>query len=269
VLSEKAIFLSENKPMNKFIIIALLGLVSWYGAAQTAVNFSANDCKGEPYDLYTELDNGKVVVVCWIMPCGSCILPAVTTYNVVQSFSESHPDKVVMYLCDDFADSNCATVNAWGNAHEMSNTIRFSDASIDMLDYGGYGMPKTVVFGSRDHKIYDTQIYTVDHNQLLAAINLAITESSSVNSAGVDAKLSLTPNPATTSSLLSFYLSEPTELRVGIFASQGNMVQKPQTYHLGAGNHEILLDTQTLKSGFYFIKLQSSSGTETIKLCIL
>lgn len=34
----------------------------------TATDFTVNDCGGTSHNLFTELDAGKVIVLCWPMP---------------------------------------------------------------------------------------------------------------------------------------------------------------------------------------------------------
>jgi hypothetical protein len=84
--------------MKKLILVFLVALFSYVANGQTATNFTCNDCTGVSHTLFDELDAGNVIVLCWVMPCGSCIGPTLTTYNVVQSFATSHPGRVKLYI---------------------------------------------------------------------------------------------------------------------------------------------------------------------------
>ena len=68
-------------------ISALLGM-QLAVAQSVATNFTVEDCDGEMYDLFQELDAGKVVVITWIMPCAPCISPTVNTYLVAQEYEQ-------------------------------------------------------------------------------------------------------------------------------------------------------------------------------------
>ena len=72
--------------MKKILFIIAALFISIFGSAQVAPNFTATDCNGTSIDLYSQLDAGKVIVICWVMPCSSCIPASKTSYNVVQSF---------------------------------------------------------------------------------------------------------------------------------------------------------------------------------------
>ena len=160
--------------MKNYLLTLILAGVTSVSVAQTAVNFTCNDCAATSHDLYTELNAGKVIVLCWVMPCGACTGPALTTYNVVQSYQANNPNTVFMYLCDDYGNTTCASLNSWANNIGVTNTIRFSNSAIDMMDYGSTGMPKIVVVGGSNHTVYYNSNNTVDATNLQNAINSAL-----------------------------------------------------------------------------------------------
>ncbi|MBK9291705.1 MAG: T9SS type A sorting domain-containing protein [Bacteroidetes bacterium] len=162
--------------MNKHLVILLTGLMftKFLPAQTTATNFSVKDCAGLQYTLFDELNAGKVVVLTWTMPCGSCVLPLKTTYNVVQSFQNSHPGMVQMILADDYANTSCSSIDLWANSNGLTNTRRFSNPAIRMLDYGSNGMPKVVVVGGPDKTVFYNANDAVDHVALQSAIQQAI-----------------------------------------------------------------------------------------------
>src|ERR1041385_2523437 len=155
--------------MKKQLLTIALLAASLVGIAQTAVNFTCNDCNVTSHDLFAELDAGKVIVLCWVMPCGNCIAPSVTTHSVVSSYQSSNPNTVYMYLCDDYANSSCATLNSFKSSNGLMNAITFSDASINMADYGSTGMPKIVVVGGPNHTVFYNANNTVNSANLQSA----------------------------------------------------------------------------------------------------
>lgn len=55
--------------MKRTLLLSLSILFSVLTFAQTtATDFSVDDCKGDFYNLFTELDAGKVVIIAWVMP---------------------------------------------------------------------------------------------------------------------------------------------------------------------------------------------------------
>src|SRR5438128_5107173 len=143
--------------MKKQLLTILFAAVTATSMAQTATDFTADDCGGTSHNLFTELDSGKVIVLVWVMPCGACTGAALTTYNVVESYQSANPNTVYMYLCDDYANTSCSSLNSWGTSAgiaESSSSLRFSDAAINLTDYGSAGMPKIVVVGGTDHTVF-------------------------------------------------------------------------------------------------------------------
>ena len=87
--------------------------------AQTATNFTEEDCNSNSHTLFDELDEGKIIVIAWVMPCGSCSYFGSHAYDAVQTFTETHPGKVEFYLTDDYANTSCSNISSWGNANNI------------------------------------------------------------------------------------------------------------------------------------------------------
>jgi hypothetical protein len=250
-----------------FILIILLASLGAY--SQTATNFVCNDCNGVNHNLFNELDSGQVVILCWVMPCSSCIGTSLTTYNVAQSFNLSYPGRVKMYVCDDYANTNCTSLNSWCNQNGLANTTRFSNAAIKMSDYGSVGMPKVVVVGNYTHHVYYNANVTVNISLLTNAITSALTDFS-VGVAGLSKvdDVKVYPNPAANQVSLSFTSGKPGSCLLTIFSNTSVQVSQPQSYLVKQGENTISLDTKDLKNGIYFAHLQMDSGTMKTKFVI-
>lgn len=117
---------------NSFLLLFLM-LSSLFATAQTATNVNCNDCAGEAHDFFKEMDEGRVIVLCWVMPCTPCI--GFDDLQCCSKFCKNQSDKVSMYLCDDYANTSCKLINNWANQNGLTNTTRFSNNAINMLDY--------------------------------------------------------------------------------------------------------------------------------------
>ena len=142
--------------MKRLLQINLVLMLSFSAvfAQTTATDFTATDCGGKTYNLFDELDTGNVIVICWVMPCGSCGAYAAYASNAVQAFATSHPGRVKYYLADDYGNSTCTYLNGWAMNYGLQTDARFSTNLISMSHYGTDGMPKVVVLGKSDYKIY-------------------------------------------------------------------------------------------------------------------
>lgn len=244
--------------MNRiYILILVLHLLIKPGVSQNATNFNVPDCLGVNYELYENLDAGKIVVIGWTMPCNPCILPLLTTYNVVQSYQNSYPGVVEMLLADDYANTPCNIIQVWANTNGLTNTRRFSDPAIHMMDYGSNGMPKVVVIGA-DHQVYYNANNQVDHNKLIAAIDLALENmTTSVPELNLDPKvLKIYPNPVNRETIVSIRLDAPGEIILKVINLTG---QEKSTLFQGNAHHkDILLDIDQLGliPGIYLLQLR-------------
>lgn len=190
--------------------------------AQNATNFSVKDCSGQQYTLFDELNAGKVVILTWTMPCGSCVLPLKTTYNVVQSFQSSHPGIVHMLMADDYANTSCASIDQWALSNGMPNTRRFSNPAIRMLDYVSNGMPKVVVIGGPEKQVFYNANDAVDHVALQAAIQSAISVITSLPASvqGDEIKISFQPSGNSIVATSLFPIDSPSKLDILTLAGQ-------------------------------------------------
>jgi hypothetical protein len=255
--------------MKTKLFILIILLASFGANSQTATNFICNDCSGVNHNLFNELDSGKVVILCWVMPCASCIGTSLTTYNVAQSFNTTYPGRVKMYVCDDYANTNCSSLNSWCNQNGLTNTTRFSNAAIKMTDYGTAGMPKVVVIGNYTHHVYYNANNSVNINLLTNAISSALTDFS-VDIAKPEelSGIKIYPNPATSQVSLSFASEKSGLCILTIFNNSSVQVSQPQSFDLKQGENFISINTEDLKSGIYFAHLQMDSGSLKTKFVI-
>jgi hypothetical protein len=252
------------------LILSAAMLLSLTGTAQTAVNFTVPTCAGVSYDLYAELNAGKVVVIGWTMPCGSCVLPLKTTYNVVQSYQSSHPGMVEMLIVDDYANTPCASIDLWANSNGMTNTRRFSNNAIKMMDYGSTGMPKVVVVGGPDKQVYYNANNAVDHVALQAAINQAISIITSNREQKSDELLvQLYPNPTHGQTTIELNIKTSGQYHFYIYDNSGKVQMQITESYVSTGRFTKHLPTEQLKPGVYLLQIVSEQGTASQKISIL
>ena len=252
-------------------IFFIYSVLSGYSQT-TATNFNCNDCSGKNHDLFAELNSGKVIVIDWVMPCSSCLGPSKTAYNIAQSYASSNPGKVFLYICDDYANTNCTSLSSWVDQNGMSNAVKFSNASIKMSDYGSDGMPKIVIIGGKDHTIFFNEINTASGNsgKLQAGINSAIAASNSIEGKLASAStITLSPNPAANSAIVALDLINPAEITMELYNALGQKMMTILDHEkLVQGNNEVSISTQNITNGIYFVKVSDSFGTKVIKLVV-
>lgn len=182
-----------------YLIVLLIGF-SAFGQTY-APQVITNDCQSTPKNLHDELNSGKIIVIGWAMPCSSCAAPLLDVHNAVLNFAISHPGKVEYWVADDFANTDCVTLRNWALANGISNATFFSTTDLDMYDFGAYGMPKAVVLGCLDHKIYYDVNFTPNGQGVTDAINQILSDQDNGCLLGIKdlpatEVISVYPNPA-------------------------------------------------------------------------
>lgn len=254
--------------MKKVLLLNLIILTfgSFSYGQTTATDFTATSCTGTDYNLYDELDAGKTVVITWVMPCFSCIGPAVAAFDAVQTYPAG--DNVVFYLVDDYANTSCNTMNSWATDNSMSHAIIFSDNAIDMADYGTAGMPKVVVISCSREILYNSN---TGASGLTTAIDQAIIHCETANfieNPFQSLDLNVWPNPAQNTAFINYNLSVNTEININIYNLLGENVKTVINNEQQIGQQNIPINTDDLPNGVYFIKLDSAEDSRTIKLTI-
>jgi hypothetical protein len=225
---------------NTCILLTLIGLFTFNSTvtAQTAVNFTEEDCNGNSYTLFDELDAGKIIVI------------------------ESHPGRIEFYLTDDYANTSCSSVSNWGNANNMANHIAFSSEEINMSDYGVDGMPKVVVLGGNSHEVlYNKNNGNISEEGVKAAISSALTLSIPETYNNLQS-LAIFPNPSKGLISVEFFLENDSNLE--LYSILGKKMSSIDLSSFTANKKAIIdLDLSKYAKGNYLIKLNSSNRKET------
>lgn len=244
--------------MAVYLLITATGVLN---AQTTATNFTAQDCSSTNRTLFTELNNGKIVVLVWVMPCGSCVNGAKAAYNAAQSFATSHPGKVLYYMADDLGDATCSDLSTWvttNNIGNLSNMTLFSNAGniIKESDFGGTGMPHVVVIGGTDHKIYYNKKNnaTNDLSGITTAINSAISSTTGVAAVVNEISFNISPNPAQA----TVAITSTKAIKKVVVMSMSGQIMKEEIYPNGKMNPTVGISV--LAAGVYSIKVTDITG---------
>lgn len=238
--------------------------------AQTPANFTANDCSGNSHDLFAELAAGKVVVISWVMPCGSCLGPTLTASNIVLNYASSNPGQVVMYVADDLANTSCTSLNSWVNNNGITANATFSNSSVNQTPYGSPGMPKIVVLGGGSTPTtYFNQNGTAAGNStnLQNAINSALAVGINDPSSSINA-ISFYPNPSTDVVNVSFTLANSGQATVALYNELGQNVMAIFNGSLLTGENKMQFSVAELANGTYFLQVTDAADTRMLKVVV-
>ena len=243
------------------LIIVFLSNVSF--AQNNATNFITEDCNGVMHNLFDSLDAGNVVVIAWVMPCGPCATYAGYAYDAAQFWNVSSGNEDVdFYLVDDYANTSCSNLVAWGNNFDMPLSTTFSSVDISMTDYGSVGMPKVVVLSGSTHTVYyNENDDKISYTGVFSAIENAMMISNINQSSQEKIQLSVSPNPA--NEFLNIYYDSWNDsfyIRFEIINVLGESVAS-------MCNTDII-DVSFLESGLYFLNVHSKSRKQTIRFVV-
>lgn len=261
--------------MKKLILLTIAGLISAFAISQTATNYNVNDCSGNNHDLFSELNSGKVVVICWVMPCINCASKALTAYNICQSYSVSNPGQVTFYIADDVANTSCANLKLWADTSVAVGCKLFSNSAVSMAPYGAAGMPKTVVLsGAITHSVYFNQNGSAAGNQsaLEGAINLALADVlAGIKENKVNLfELNVFPNPASKSINVVYKLNNANNVKFEMLSLTGQKIKEINlNSNLIVGKNETKIEIDGLSNGIYYLRMISVGLSQTIKFTVI
>ncbi len=256
------------KKVLAVVCFMVIAFVYRSNAQMTATDFTINDCSGVSHHLFGELDGGKIIVAVFVMPCSGCMIPAIDAQNVVQSFATSHPGRVEMYLVDDDGLTTCTELNSWRNANGLHIMPTFSDPAFVQTQYGTPGMPKVVVLGGTDHKVYDNQNNTFDMEQLRNGINAALGIPSSIRSVTKSNQFfTISPNPATTTAVASIN-GASDQLAYFSYIDKSGRVVRTKTAKIKKGLNTLNLDLTGLSQGEYIVRFSVGHETGEARLIV-
>lgn len=257
------------KKIELFILVLIVSLSKAF-PQEVATDFIATDCNNQVHHLFDELDDGKVVIIAWVMPCASCIADPANAFSLSETFAASNPDKVNFYLVDDYANTSCQTLQSWATNYGMGKSTIFSHPDIKMSDYGQDGMPKIVVLGGGGtHKVYYNKNFT--SVGIEDAINQAIAESEPLDTetlSTIISRMEVFPNPVKSNLNIRYTIHEPLELGMEVRSLYGESLYKLEATQQMEGTHEMDIDIRDFPNGVYLLRLYSKKGFKTIQFTV-
>lgn len=257
---------------NQLLSVLFVAFTAMIMAQTNATNFTANDCSGVSHELFKDLDSGKVIVMVWVMPCGACTGPAISAYNIVKSYQANNPGKVRYYMVDDYANTNCASLDSWCNSNGIEKnafSLRFVNSAIKMTHYGSNGMPKIVVLAGADHKVLYNVNNTINTKDFQKAIDAGLVITGTSEEENIGASLSISPNPVKGLTVLSFNLEQASDVKIELLNAEGKLMQTVFTGKRASGENTLDLNMTSYSQGIYFVKLSYGIKAKLAKFSVV
>ena len=235
----------------------------------TATNFTTNDCEGTSYDLFDELDNEKVVIIAWVMPCGACIAPSLTAYNIAVSYEALYPGRILYFLVDDVSDTDCTVLTNWGLTNGIGPDLNvFSSPDISMADYGTAGMPKIVVLGGTEHIVYFNKNGAAAGNvedleqAIVEALNSDVT---GIISNNINSNIEVSAVISSEGIKVNYELPYSGFTSYQVINAEGQIVKSTVSIFESEGIHECTINVETVAGGIYFLRFVFGEQVKVIK----
>lgn len=259
--------------MKTLFLLSFIVVLNTAFGQSTATDVTVTDCAGNSHNLFNELDAGKIIVVGWAMPCATCAAPLLSVHNIVLSFQLSNPGMIEYWLNDDFANTSCQSLIGWANSSGITSAIYFSAGQLSMLDYGSAGMPKVVILGCTDHKVYYNVNNNPGGNGFSNALQAAVADvnagcqQSGLNEANEIFPVNCVFNPEMDRVELKFGAVPTGNCQVNIYTLEGQLVYSGE--HPPSGKDAMIeIPTSFWKNGLYLLRLETSEFESTYKINI-
>lgn len=144
--------------MNKTLLLIILFVISkpLFSQVTVAEDWTKTDCSGADHTLFSELDEGKVVIMELVMlgGCAPCINAAHLMQPVVDFYNDNYANRVNWYSMGFDNSFGCPELIDWKTENDINNTASFVEGADQISYYGGMGMPTIIVVGRNSHQVY-------------------------------------------------------------------------------------------------------------------
>ena len=246
------------KGKTLFLMVLMTAAAALSARSQTtSMDFTRTDCDGIEHHLYQELDEGKVVVLEYIMlGCSSCIIATEEVKKVIEPFETSNPGRVKQYIFGFIKNYTCTQLEAWQEEYNLRGTM-FEDGSSQVGYYGGMGMPTIVVTATNTHQVLFRKVgfEMSDTTEIRNAIMAGLQYNPQAIGDDLRAK-GIRIYPTVFTDRLHVTLPAPMSGKMQIFDLSGREVAVMEF-----GNTSSFEATGlSLRSGLYFVVLAGSEG---------
>ncbi len=261
--------------MKRVLLPLIFSGLTFFGAgAQTiATDFTANDCSGTSHHLYAELDAGKVVVISFVEPCGSCIGPSGDALMAAQTVMAQHAGtQVLFYVSSQNGTYPCSSLLTWCTLNGLGAADAFfSDPALisTMFGVAAY-MPRIVVIGGPGHKIFlNGDGTTMDTTTMKDAISNALVSTAVPGMVINTGMMRINPNPAKENFRFTYNLPLASDVHISVYNLIGTRVYSYSNERMPAGAHELPVDLGgNIASGVYFVKLTANGTTSVLRFVV-
>ncbi len=235
-----------------------------------ATDFTLTDCDGSHHQLFTQIDNGEVIVIEFMMGCAPCVSGRKALAKLQSQFEASHPGKLHVYTMGFSESMQCNSIETWMTTNNIVGLAFEGNSEVINAYNAQSGMPTIVVLGSTDHQIlyWKSSFSNKDTIAIKAAINQGLA-TAAVGKASQSNGISIYPNPSVSSFKINISCEQQSEdIQIAIYNTIGEQIQQVFEGTLDAGIREFEVTTDKLSNGTYYIHVSRNSTKEIIPITV-
>ncbi len=161
-----------------------------------------------------------------------------------------------------FVFGSCVNPTIIGENPSIDNQVSIQEGVAMQFDFRSiYASIMMDWFGVEESQVKEVLFKDFQHLPIIRSCEASSTDELTFESA----KLEVYPNPTSDFSYLNFN-SNNEHIRIALFDAIGSQIKVVINKKLEKGSHKILIETQDLSSGNYFIMLQGEQKQKTVKL---
>ena len=254
-------------------LLAITCLTLSLKANAQAMDFTANDCNGNPQHLYADIEAGQAVVLFFYMAnCGSCPPPAQKIQAMANKINQSCPGMVKGYANSYQNSTTCVYTASWVTSNNLPLYVPMAgDGAEQVAFYGGFGMPTVVLLGGPNHDIlWSTQNFVTSDTTVMRDLILNMNCVAGTNELnGKNNSVNIFPNPSNDILTFNFSNSNNSEFSYSIKDLLGKTVISVNSESIEEGIIERTVNTASLANGNYLLRLELNGVIETRKISIV
>lgn len=252
--------------------LILASFVSPAIAQTTAMNFSGDDCNGNPVNLFDDLDAGKAVILFFYMPnCGSCPPKAQVVQQMVNHVNHDYPGSVKAYAFPYQNSTTCSYSQTWVSSNNLDLYIPMDSGAVQLSYYGGFGMPTIVLLGGENHDVlFNTQSFssndtTTMRDLILNNVLLAAVEKNTATDLAVE----VFPNPSSGLITVQFPALVAGEGKVELIDMDGKVLLQEVLDAEMKSSGKMLIDASSIESGTYILRMHHNGSIRIEKITLV
>ncbi|MEN8224451.1 MAG: T9SS type A sorting domain-containing protein [Bacteroidota bacterium] len=261
--------------MKKFIylLIFLFSFNISFGQVliDTALNFSVKDIYGNNIELFSILDEGKLVAINFFSTsCGPCGLYAPDFQASYEDFGENAGNVYFLGMC--WGDDNTG-VAYFDSIHGITHpSVSGSEGGGNQVhnNYQVMSTP-TVILINPEREIIEHHIWEPTHENINAAILAAGGSMLGIHDPATsdNSSILIYPNPASDRFTVQMMITESAKYHIEVFNLLGSGVYKSKPEFTAAGTHMVNADCSTLPGGTYFVRVLKDGQHHSLGRLIL